>query len=39
MLEAMFEFPSDETKKELIITVGYVKNQLSKVSLTKLKAA
>lgn len=39
MLDAMFESPSDETKKELRISVAYVKDQLSKVSLTKLKAA
>jgi len=39
MLDAMFESPSDETKKELRITVAYVKDQLSRVSLTKLKAA
>tara|TARA_B100001250_G_scaffold93946_1_gene78310 strand:+ start:13746 stop:14975 length:1230 start_codon:yes stop_codon:yes gene_type:complete len=39
MLDAMFESPSDETNKELRITVAYVKDQLSKVSLTKLKAA
>ena len=39
MLEAMFEFPSDESKKELKITVTYVKSQLSKLSFTKLKVA
>jgi len=39
MLEAMFEFPSDESKKELKITVSYVKSQLSKLSFTKLKVA
>jgi ATP-dependent Clp protease ATP-binding subunit ClpX len=39
MLDSMFEFPSDESKKELKITDSYVKNQLSKVSFTKLKAA
>ena len=39
MLEAMFEFPSDETKKELRISASYVKDQLSKTSLSKLKAA
>jgi len=39
MLDAMFEFPSDESKKELKITDSYVKAQLSKLSFTKLKAA
>tara|TARA_B110000196_G_scaffold317613_1_gene331097 strand:+ start:345 stop:1574 length:1230 start_codon:yes stop_codon:yes gene_type:complete len=39
MLDSMFEFPSDKSKKELKITDSYVKNQLSKVSFTKLKAA
>ena len=39
MLDAMFEFPSDKSKKELKITTTYVKSQLSKLSFTKLKAA
>ena len=39
MLDAMFEFPSDESKKDLKITAAYVKNQLSKLSFTKLKVA
>jgi len=39
MLDAMFELPSDESKKELKISDSYVKAQLSKLSLTKLKAA
>ena len=39
MLDAMFEFPSDESKKELKITASYVKAQLSRVSSTKLKVA
>ena len=39
MLDAMFEFPSDESKKELKITVNYVKEQLTKLSFTKLKVA
>jgi ATP-dependent Clp protease ATP-binding subunit ClpX len=39
MLDAMFEFPSDNSKKELKITTTYVKSQLSKLSFTKLKAA
>ena len=39
MLDAMFEFPSDETSKELNVTYSYVKDQLNKFSSTKLKAA
>ena len=39
MLDAMFEFPSDENKKELKITASYVNVQLSKLSFTKLKVA
>lgn len=39
MLDAMFEFPSDESKKELHITASYLKAQLSKLLLNKLKAA
>ena len=39
MLEAMFEFPSDTSKKQLNITATYVKAQLSKLSFTKLKVA
>ena len=39
MLEAMFEFPSDTSKKQLKITATYVKAQLSKLSFTKLKVA
>jgi len=39
MLDAMFEFPSDKSKKELQITTTYVKSQLIKLSFTKLKAA
>jgi len=39
MLDAMFEFPSDEGKKELKITTTYVKAQLTKHSFTKLKVA
>ena len=39
MLDAMFEFPSDKSKKELRITVAYVKAQLSKLSFIKLKVA
>jgi len=39
MLDAMFEFPSDESKKELKITTTYIKAQLTKHSFTKLKVA
>ena len=39
MLDAMFEFPSDDNKKELNITPSYVKAQLNKISFTKLQAA
>ena len=39
MLDAMFEFPSDKSKKKLIITQEYVNNQLGKSSLNNLKAA
>ncbi len=39
MLDAMFEFPSDESKKELRITTTYVRTQLTKHSFTKLKVA
>jgi len=39
MLDAMFEFPSDKSKKELQITAAYVKAQLNKISFTKLMAA
>jgi len=39
MLDAMFEFPSDESKKELKITTTYVSEQLTKHSFTKLKVA
>jgi hypothetical protein len=35
----MFEFPSDESKKDLKITAVYVKAQLTKLSFTKLKVA
>ena len=39
MLDAMFELPSDEGKKELRISDTYVKAQLSKSSLTNLRVA
>ena len=39
MLDAMFEFPSDETKKELRITASYVKSQLCSITSNKLQAA
>jgi len=39
MLDAMFEFPSDKSKKNLNITAAYVKAQLNKISFTKLMVA
>ena len=39
MLDAMFEFPSDEVKKKLRITGSYVTDQLTKLPSAKLKAA
>ena len=39
MLDAMFEFPSDKSKKELKITTTYVNRQLTKHSFAKLKVA
>jgi ATP-dependent Clp protease ATP-binding subunit ClpX len=39
MLDAMFEFPSDKSKKELKITAAYVKIQLNKILFTKLMVA
>ena len=39
MLDAMFEFHSDKSKKELQITAAYVKAQLNKISFTKLMVA
>ena len=39
MLDAMFHYPSDGTKKELKITASYVSSQLSRASFKKLQAA
>ena len=39
MLDAMYEFPSDESKKSLEITESYVISQFAKLSFKKLKAA
>ena len=39
MLDAMYEFPSDESKKSLEITESYVISQVAKLSFKKLKAA
>ena len=40
MLDAMFEFPSDETKqKKFNISLTYAQEKLKKVSIKKLKAA
>ena len=39
MLDAMYELPSQKTKKELIISSAYVKIKLNKLVLNKLKVA
>ena len=39
MLDAMYEIPSRKTKKELVISVSYVKTKLNKEVLNKLKVA
>ena len=39
MLDAMYELPSQKTKKELIISSAYVKTKLNKLVLNKLKVA
>tara|TARA_B100000945_G_C20381157_1_gene597330 strand:+ start:273 stop:1502 length:1230 start_codon:yes stop_codon:yes gene_type:complete len=39
MLEAMFKYPSDQSKKNLTITADYVKKQLNILSLSDLKVA
>ena len=39
MLDAMFHYPSDSSKKKLTITSSYVKEKFSKVSSFKMKAA
>ena len=39
MLDAMYELPSDQNKKDLRITAQYVKRQLNKFMFTKLKVA
>ena len=39
MLDAMYELPSQKTKKELIISLAYVKTKLNKLVLNKLKVA
>lgn len=39
LTDAMFEAPSDETTKELKITLSYAKEQFSKSTISKLKVA
>ena len=39
MLDAMYELPSQKTKKELIISSAYIKTKLNKLVLNKLKVA
>ena len=39
MLDAMYEIPSQKTKKELVISASYVKTKLNKQVLNKLKVA
>ena len=39
MLDLMYEAPSEESKKEIKITAAYAKNQISKLSFSKLDAA
>ena len=39
MLDAMYEIPSQKTKKELVISASYVKTKLNKKVLNKLKVA
>ena len=39
MLDAMYELPSQKTKKELIISSAYVKTKLNKLVLNKLQVA
>ena len=39
MLDLMYDSPSEESKKEIKITAAYAKNQISKLSFSKLDAA
>ena len=39
MLDAMYESPSEDKKKKLVISKEYAKERLDKLSLQKLKAA
>ena len=39
MLDLMYEAPSEESKKEINIKAAYAKNQISKLSFSKLDAA
>ena len=39
MIDAMFDGPSDESKKTYEVTLDYAKDKISKSKLQKLKAA
>ena len=39
MLEAMFKYPSEKSKKNLIITANYVKKKLDILSVSDLRVA
>ena len=39
MIDAMFDGPSEESKKPFEVTLGYAKEKISKSKLHKLKAA
>jgi ATP-dependent Clp protease ATP-binding subunit ClpX len=39
MLDAMFEFPSDETKKEHKVTLSYAKDKFNNANMSSLKVA
>jgi hypothetical protein len=39
MLDLMYDLPSDDTKKEFKITLGYAEEMFKKTKLEKLKVA
>jgi ATP-dependent protease Clp ATPase subunit len=39
MLDAMYQIPSDDSKKELIISKEFIKNQLTTLENNNLKVA
>jgi ATP-dependent protease Clp ATPase subunit len=39
MLDAMYDIPSQKSKKELVISSSYVNKKLNKLVLNKLKVA